>query len=272
MSPVVHLERHLRSLPPPRDPPTRPLASRPVGRERLPPGGAGWRHLHRSDCGSGSEALRPCRLDDPEPVRSGRFPGAYRMNGREWRIPPGAIAAFSGPSVSGMPGGAMRVLRAGHQAARALREAMAGVTKPDAAMDVLRDVLEQCHLPAPISWAALRSEVAPRHRGVSRGPIGEPPRMGAGWPEAPDIPGPPAPDRLALSARSPVVRAHVESVARATQTPPDLGALLAVASVSVAIGGRVEVAVDHRGWREPANIYAAAILPPPPESRPCTRR
>jgi replicative DNA helicase len=82
------------------------------------------------------------------------------------------------------------------------------------------------------------------------------------WPAAPHLPGPPDPEPLPLDALPPVVRAHVESIAGATQTPTDLPAVLALAAISTAVGGRVVVAVDERGWVEPVNIYAAAILPP----------
>jgi replicative DNA helicase len=84
----------------------------------------------------------------------------------------------------------------------------------------------------------------------------------APWPPAPHMPGPPDPEPLPLDALPPALRAHVESVAAATQTPPCMGALLSLAAVSAALRGTVEVAVDGRGWREPANIYAAAIAPP----------
>lgn len=84
----------------------------------------------------------------------------------------------------------------------------------------------------------------------------------ADWPELPDLPGPAAPEPLPVAVLPPVIRSQVESVAASTQTPAELGALLAIASVSAAIGGRLEVAVDHRGWTEPANVYAVGILPP----------
>jgi replicative DNA helicase len=82
------------------------------------------------------------------------------------------------------------------------------------------------------------------------------------WPDVPSLPGPPDPEPLPLDALPPLVRAHVESVAGATQTPTDLPALLSLAAISTAVGGRAVVAVDERGWVEPVNIYAAAILPP----------
>jgi hypothetical protein len=85
---------------------------------------------------------------------------------------------------------------------------------------------------------------------------------GPDWPEAPILPGPAAPDPLPLEILPAVIRSHVASVAASTQTPAGLGVLLSLASVSAAIGGRVEVAVDARGWTEPANVYAVAILPP----------
>ncbi|HUF75738.1 MAG TPA: YfjI family protein [Longimicrobiales bacterium] len=82
------------------------------------------------------------------------------------------------------------------------------------------------------------------------------------WPSRPRLPGPPEPDTLPLDALSAALREHVESAAGATQTPPCMGALLALANVSAAARGAAEVVVDGRGWREPVIIYAAVVLEP----------
>lgn len=88
--------------------------------------------------------------------------------------------------------------------------------------------------------------------------------------ESPELPWsepvalvPPSPDLLPLDVLPASLRAHVESVAGATQTPPGVGAMLGLAAVSAAIGGKVRVAADpRRGWVEQAGIYTAIILPP----------
>lgn len=82
------------------------------------------------------------------------------------------------------------------------------------------------------------------------------------WPDMPHLPGPPQPEPLPLDVLPAALRDHVESVAAATQTTPDLGSVLALAAVSAALGGRFRVRIDDRGWEEPANIYTVAILPP----------
>jgi hypothetical protein len=50
-------------------------------------------------------------------------------------------------------------------------------------------------------------------------------------------------------------------VARSTQTPVDLAANMALASVAVAAGGRVVVEV-RAGWDEPINLWTVSALPP----------
>ncbi len=83
------------------------------------------------------------------------------------------------------------------------------------------------------------------------------------WPTAPDLPGQPDPNPLPLEVLPTALREHVRSVAHATQTPPDLAALLALASVSAAVGGRVDVVADERrGWTEPPALFICGILPP----------
>ena len=83
---------------------------------------------------------------------------------------------------------------------------------------------------------------------------------GGSWPTEPNLPGPPTPSDLPLDALPPSLHDHVLSVAAATQTPTDMGAMLALASVSAALRGAAEVAVDGRGWREPTNLYTAIIM------------
>jgi len=84
----------------------------------------------------------------------------------------------------------------------------------------------------------------------------------ADWPEWPDVPVPPRPDPLPVDVLPPALRAHVLSVAAATQTPPDMAVMLSIAAVSAALRGVADVHVDARGWREVATIYTAIVLPP----------
>jgi hypothetical protein len=55
--------------------------------------------------------------------------------------------------------------------------------------------------------------------------------------------------------------AFVRGVAQSTQTPIDLCAYTALASIAVAAGGRVVVEVRN-GWIEPTNLWAVSALPP----------
>ncbi|MGH7475103.1 MAG: DUF3987 domain-containing protein, partial [Longimicrobiales bacterium] len=88
-------------------------------------------------------------------------------------------------------------------------------------------------------------------------------RADGAWPDCPQLPGPPDPNPVPVDVLPPVLRAQVESVAGATQTPPDMGVLLTLAVVSAALRGRAEVLVDaNRGWREMAVIYTAVVMPP----------
>lgn len=57
------------------------------------------------------------------------------------------------------------------------------------------------------------------------------------------------------------LRRFVEGEAVATQTPPDLGAMLALAALAVACAKKVAVVV-RSSWIEPVNIYIAVALPP----------
>lgn len=73
-----------------------------------------------------------------------------------------------------------------------------------------------------------------------------------GQPELPAFPTDALPDWLA---------AYVQAEARATQTPPDLPAILALAVLSAALAGHVE-ATPWDGWTEPINLYLMVVLPP----------
>jgi replicative DNA helicase len=55
--------------------------------------------------------------------------------------------------------------------------------------------------------------------------------------------------------------AYVAALAEATQTPPDLAGMLALAALATASGGRVEVA-PRSGWWEPTNLFAAIAMEP----------
>ena len=54
---------------------------------------------------------------------------------------------------------------------------------------------------------------------------------------------------------------YAQAEATATQTPPDLAAMMVLSVLAAAAGGLAEVAV-RRGWREPLNLFAAVGLSP----------
>ncbi len=57
------------------------------------------------------------------------------------------------------------------------------------------------------------------------------------------------------------LRSWVEAESHATQTPPDLAALMALAVCAVGIARRV-VLEPRLGWREPVNLFVAVLLDP----------
>lgn len=59
----------------------------------------------------------------------------------------------------------------------------------------------------------------------------------------------------------PWLREFVEAEAEATQTPVDLSAMLALATVSGALAGKVQVEAVA-GWREPVNLWTCVGMPP----------
>ena len=71
----------------------------------------------------------------------------------------------------------------------------------------------------------------------------------------------PAPPSFPTDALPPVYRDFVRAEAVATQTPPDLAGSLAIATVSAAGAGVIEVQ-PRPGWREPVNTYHAVAMPP----------
>jgi replicative DNA helicase len=104
-------------------------------------------------------------------------------------------------------------------------------------------------------WIALSVDTADQNPG----PWGEP------------IPlADPSPPMLPVDALPPVPRAHVTSVAHATQTPTDMGLPLALAAISVAVQGKAVVKV-RSGWEEPVNIYVTPVAPPAGRKSPVFR-
>lgn len=57
------------------------------------------------------------------------------------------------------------------------------------------------------------------------------------------------------------LREFVVGLARETQTPVDMSALLSLAACSATVAGNVEVEA-RRGWREPINLYTIVAIPP----------
>ncbi len=58
---------------------------------------------------------------------------------------------------------------------------------------------------------------------------------------------------------SPWMAAYVTAEAQATQTPPDLAAMLSIAHAGAAVAGKVRVEI-RPGWTEPTNIYTVTAL------------
>ena len=62
-----------------------------------------------------------------------------------------------------------------------------------------------------------------------------------------------------MAALSPVVARYVAALSVASQTPPDLAAMVALGVLSAACGGKLTVAVEP-DWAEPANLYLLTLL------------
>ncbi len=86
-------------------------------------------------------------------------------------------------------------------------------------------------------------------------------------PEAPEPWEPPAPffefdlPSFPTQTLTAWLRAHVEGVATATQTPADMCALLDLAAVAASVARNVRVCI-REGWVEPLNLYVLAAQPP----------
>ncbi len=80
------------------------------------------------------------------------------------------------------------------------------------------------------------------------------------WPELERFEDANLPD-FPTAALPAVLRQWVEAEAHATQTPPDLAGLLALAVLSSILARRVEIE-PRPGWREPVNLYVAILLEP----------
>lgn len=93
-------------------------------------------------------------------------------------------------------------------------------------------------------------DAAPGVGGEGEGGWRDPVPLGPEPPE--DLPSAPLPSPL---------REHVDSVAAYTQTPTGLPLTLGLAACSAAVAGKAEVEV-RAGWREPLNLYLAAVLDP----------
>lgn len=85
-------------------------------------------------------------------------------------------------------------------------------------------------------------------------PVAEP------WPELDRFEHTSLPDFPTASLPE-VLRQWVEAESHATQTPPDLAGLLALAVCSAVIARRVDIE-PRPGWREPVNLYVAVLLEP----------
>lgn len=73
--------------------------------------------------------------------------------------------------------------------------------------------------------------------------------------------GPEPPADLPSEVLPSPLRDHVESVAANTQTPVGLPLTVGLAAASATVAGKADLQV-RRGWREPVNLYLAAVLDP----------
>jgi hypothetical protein len=110
--------------------------------------------------------------------------------------------------------------------------------------------------PGGADWAATRERL--RH-GLLKALLASAPQE-AGWEEPLPFHEVALP-AFPVEALAPWQRAFVEAEATATQTPPDLPAMLALSVTSVACARKVVVKVKD-GYVEPVNIYTAIGLPP----------
>lgn len=93
----------------------------------------------------------------------------------------------------------------------------------------------------------------------------------AAWPETPELPGAVDPEPLPLDAFPPVLADLTRSVAASVQVSPDVPALLALAAVSAAVAGKVEVRVDGAWTREWVALYGVLVADPAERKSPAFR-
>jgi replicative DNA helicase len=149
-----------------------------------------------------------------------------------------------------------------------------GELAPDLAEATLADAAEQAGLPAGEAGRTIRSGLDEGQRKPrATGSGGLPPPAGGGGDggdDGDDDGGwePPLPLGVVRDLPPfPVevlpgwLAAYISALAEATQTPPDLAGLLALAVLAAAAGRLVEVEA-RPGWREPVNVFTVLALPP----------
>ncbi len=132
-----------------------------------------------------------------------------------------------------------------------------GMQEPEILAGIAEINRRRCEPPLPEDEVRRIAASVGRYQATPSAPTAAP----EPFPEHPRLPGPAEPERLPLDVLPPTLAGHFESVAQALQVPHELPELLALACVSAAVAGRVEVE-PRAGWREPVGIYAACILPP----------
>lgn len=83
-----------------------------------------------------------------------------------------------------------------------------------------------------------------------------------GWPDPVPLGGPDNLPTFPLAALPGWLQDQVEAVAHETQTPPDLGATVALSVLATAAAAKARVVVREEIWTEPLNLYTVAALPP----------
>lgn len=84
---------------------------------------------------------------------------------------------------------------------------------------------------------------------------------GEGWAEPVSLESLPGAEPFPLDTLPGWMGGYVQALARFTQTPPCLGALIGLAVLAAATAKKVEVQV-REGWTEPVNLYTLVALPP----------
>jgi hypothetical protein len=96
--------------------------------------------------------------------------------------------------------------------------------------------------------------------GPTPAPEGSGPKGPEPWPDLILLSGPPATPPFPTDCLSPWLRRWVEETAEATQTPPDLAAMLSLGVCAAALAGKFRVEVRD-GWGEPLNVFTVTALP-----------